>query len=159
MAAIQTLPYRIDLQVMRAVSLRTNYRRMAWVMIAAVAVLAVLAWTLPRLWPVFLLLALAELWVPWLWAASMVSNLRSSGAVDRELTFEFDPAEMRQIERGEVTAHLGYEDLVSFQEGPEGLHFGLPAGKWILVPRRAFATPGDYATAKHFIHQARGGIH
>lgn len=159
MAVIQTLPFRVELPVMRAVSLRTNYRRMAWALIAALAVLAILTWTAPRFWPVFLILALVELWIPTLWAGRMVAGLRSSGAIDRELVFEFDPAELRQLEQGEVSANIGYEDLVSFQEGPEGLQLGLPGGKWILVPRRAFATPGDYATAKHFIHQARGGIH
>jgi hypothetical protein len=155
---VKTNPYRIDFAEMRRVSARLNYRRFWWLPLGTTVIGVGLTVMDRHVWPLAVLLPALGLAATYLRTLVTLNSVRKAPLLRRELPMEFDAHEMRQLEGEELSAPVRYADLVRFQEQREGLLLWLTSMQYVLVPRRAFATTGDLATAKHYIHQARGGL-
>ena len=155
---VKTTPYRLDFAEMRRVSVRSNYGRFWWFPVFTAGLGAVLALMDHQIWPLAILLPAIGVAAPYLRTLVTLQGLRKAPLMRRDLVMEFDAQELRQLDPLEMSGRVRYADLVKVQEQSEGLLLWLTATQYVLVPKRAFATTGDLATAKHYIHQARGGL-
>jgi hypothetical protein len=155
--SIVTEPFVTDLKEMRGLMLRTIYMKLRW-LLAVVGILVLLFFYMgysksDMTWFVVGLIYAALIMVlPVILAERGIRSIAKARVGKKPVHLEFTPEECLIIdENKELRTRYKYDELWKYEVVKEGITLWITSRLYILFPRRAFVTEGDFHAATQLL--------